>query len=294
MRRGSEVSPMALFIPLLLIGSFIRQKSKKAGAIYDIVWSGGVLLWGVSVMQSGGSIALFGTIELPPIVFIGMMALVILSEIGTLINISKQAPLEAEAEKKRIAEQQQQIAHMEAAAEKLDTPSALYIVHRQGLIGSANKIQLSLNGRELSPLGNGDIIHTTLTLSHNKLTAVCNGVIQKEIEFDAPKSGALRIDVMLKTGKGILLEENPNVAYREASHGKKRVRPLKISLILWSISNLWCYFLGLVPLIKTLRAAKHPFDDIAQLRLVSAKKWNLWMTGLLIVIVLMALLIRLT
>ena len=36
---------------------------------------------------------------------------------------------------------------MEASAETLTTSRTLYIVHRQGIIGSANKIQLTLNGR---------------------------------------------------------------------------------------------------------------------------------------------------
>ncbi|MGI6696934.1 MAG: hypothetical protein ACOX6O_12005 [Christensenellales bacterium] len=293
MRRGSEVSPLALFIPLLLIGGFIRQKSKKAGAIYDIIWSGGVLLWGVSVMQDGGSIALFGSIELPPMAFIGIMALVIFSEIASLIKISRQAPLEAEAEKKRVEEQQQEVIRIESAAEKLATPGELYIVHRQGIIGSANKIQLTLNGRELPALGNGEIVRTKLTLADNRLTSVCSGVLQKEIKFNAPPSGAMRIDVVLKAGKGILLEENPNVHYREIPPGKKRVRPVNVGMALWSITNFWCYLLGIVPLRKTLRASKHPFDDIAQLRLNSAKKWNLWMTGILIVATLTFILPRL-
>lgn len=282
MRRGTEISPMTVFIPLLLIGGFIRQKCKKAGAIYDIIWSGGILLWGVSVMQDGGTIALFGSIELPPTVFIGLIALVIVGEIASLIKISKQAPLEAEAERKRMEEQQQEIAYMEATAKTLTAPRSLYIVHRQGLIGSANKIQLTLNGRELPALANADIIRTELTLVHNKLTAGCNNASVKEIEFDAPASGALRIDVLLKASKGILLEQNPNTDYRLPPPGKKRVRPLKFGMVLWSVSNFWCYFLGIVPLVKTLRASKHPFDDIAQLQIASAKKWNLWMTGFLL------------
>ncbi len=282
MRRDTEISPMTAFIPLLLIGGFIRQKSKKAGAIYDIIWSGGILLWGVSVMQDGGTILLFGSIKLPPTVFIGIMALVIVGEIASLIRICKQAPLEAEVQRKQMEEKQQEIARMEAAAEALTAPRPLYIVHRQGLIGSANKIQLTLNGRELPALGNGDIVRTELTLAHNKLTAGYNNVSMKEIEFDAPASGALRIDVLLKAAKGILLEQNPNTDYHLPPPGKKRVRPLKFGMVLWSVSNFWCYFLGIVPLVKTLRASKHPFDDIAQLRIASAKKWNLWMTGFLL------------
>ncbi len=290
--RSTGISPMTLFVPLLILGSIIRKKSKKAGAVYDIIWSVGILLWSVSVMQDGGTIVLFGSIELPPMVFIGIMVLVILSEIGTLIKISKEAPLEAEAEKKRLEEQQQEIARMEASAETLTTSRTLYIVHRQGIIGSANKIQLTLNGRELPALANGDIVRAKLTFLHNRLTAVCSGVLQKEIEFDASPSGNMRIDVLLKTGKGIMLKENPNIHYREIPPGKKRVRPVNIGLVLWSISNFWCYLLGIVPLTKTLRATRHPFDDIAQLRLASAKKWNLWMTGVLMIIALAVILPR--
>ena len=293
MRTSSELSPMTLFIPLLILGSFIRKKSKKAGAIYDLIWTIGILVWGVGVMDDGGTIVLFGSIELPPIVFIGIIALVIISEIVSLISIIKRAPLEAEAEAKRVEEQQQKIAQMEADQERLAVPGVLYIVHRKGLIGSENKIRLTLNGRELPSLGSGEVIHTELAFAHNKLTAVCDGVVSKEIEFDAPASGPMRMDVMFKTGKGIVLEQNPSTDYREPQPGKKRVRSVKIGLVLWSILNFWCYFLGIVPLVKTLRASKHPFDDIAQLRINSAKKWNLWMSGIFIVIVLFAILYRL-
>ncbi|MDI9521006.1 MAG: hypothetical protein QM308_07655 [Bacillota bacterium] len=293
MRRSTELSPMTLFIPLLILGSFIRKKSKKAGAIYDLIWSIGILVWGVGVMNDGGTIVLFGSIKLPPIAFIGIIVLVIISEIIALISAIRQAPIEAEAENKRVEEQQQQIAQLEATAERLAAPSALYIVHKQGIIGSANKIRLTLNGRELTPLGSGGVVQTELAFAHNRLSAVCEGVALKEIEFDAPASGPVRVDVLFKTGTGIVLEQNPNTDYREPQPGKKRVRSVKIGLVLWSILNFWCYFLGIVPLVKTLRAAKHPFDDIAQQRLNSAKKWNLWMSGIFIVIVLFALLYRL-
>lgn len=283
------MSPMQLFIPLFFLGTLIKSKSKKAGAVYDIVWSVGVTIWALQVMQDGGSIALFGHIELPPVAFIGIMALIITSEIATLVKVSKEAPAEAEAARQLLEEKQAEAERIEASGEKLSAPCTLYIVHRQGMIGSA---QLTLNGRELQALGNGDIARTELTLAQNKLTAVCKGEAEREIILDAPASGTLRVDVLLKIGKGLLLEENPNTDYREAPPGKKRVRPLHIGLVLWSVSNFWCYLLGLVPLVKTLRAARHPFDDIADIRLRSARKWNLWMSGLLALIVASTLLIR--
>ncbi len=283
------MSPMQLFIPLFFLGTLIKSKSKKAGAVYDILWSVGILIWGVQVMQDGGSIALFGRVEVPPIAFIGIVALMIASEIGTLVKTVKDEPAEIEAAKKLEEEKRAEIARIEETAEKLSAPCTLYIVHRQGMIGSA---QLTLNGRELQALGNGDIARTELTLAQNKLTAVCKGEAEREIILDAPASGTLRVDVLLKIGKGLLLEENPNTDYREAPPGKKRVRPLHIGLVLWSVSNFWCYLLGLVPLVKTLRAARHPFDDIADIRLRSARKWNLWMSGLLALIVASTLLIR--
>lgn len=286
------MSPMQLFIPLFFLGTLIKSKSKKAGAVYDILWSVGILIWGVQVMQDGGSIALFSRVEVPPIAFIGIVALMIASEIGTLVKTVKDEPAEIEAAKKLEEEKRAEIARIEETAEKLSAPCTLYIVHRQGQIGSANRVHLTLNGRELQTLGNGDIVRTELTLAQNKLTAGCNGVPVKEFVFDAPASGTLRVDVLLKIGKGILLEENPNTDYREAPPGKKSVRPLHIGLVLWSVSNFWCYLLGIVPLKKTLRAARHPFDDIADIRLRSARKWNLWMSGLIVLIVVPILLAR--
>lgn len=286
------MSPMQLFIPLFFLGTLIKSKSKKAGAVYDILWSVGILIWGIQVMRDGGRIALFGRVEVPPVAFIGVIVLIIASEIGTLVKTVKDEPAEIEAAKRIEKEKQAEIARIEETGEKLSAPCTLYIVHRQGLIGSANQIQLAINGRKLPDFGNGDFVHTELTLVHNRLAAECNGVSQREIEFNAPAGGVMRIDVLLKTGKGILLEENPNTDYREAPPGQKRVRPLKIGLVLWSISNFWCYLLGIVPLKKTLRAARHPFDDVADLKLRSARKWNLWMTGLLVLIAALTLLIR--
>lgn len=290
MRRGTEISPMTLAIPLFLIGGFIRSKSKKAGAIYDIIWSAGILLWGISVLNKGADIALFGQIELPPIVFIGLMASVIIGEIITLIRIIKAEPAE---EMERIKEETARL-EAEAVAEKLNFPERLLIVHRQGLIGSANKIVLTLNGREIARLGNGEIIQTETRFFHNTLSAAAGGVVGKSIEFESDPGQIRRIDVSVLFAKGIVLSENPNITGRRPEQGGRRVRPLKTGMVLWSITNFWCYFLGIVPLRKTLQAARHPFDDIAKLRLKSAKKWNIWMTGLLVIAVLIILLTRFT
>lgn len=304
MRTSSELSPMTLFIPLLILGSFIRRKSKKAGAIYDLIWSIGILVWGMGVMDDGGTIVLFGSIELPSIAFIGIIALVIISEIISLISIIKRAPLEAEAEQKRIEaeaekkrleeeQEQQAIARIEDNAEKLAAPCTLFIVHRQGNIAFAKTAQLALNGRKLESLGNVGIVRTELDIVHNRLTVSCGAMARKDIEFDAHNAGAVRIDVQFKARKSIiLLEENPNTDYHEPNPGEKRVRPVNIGMALWSITNFLFYLLGIVPLRKTLRAAKHPFDDIAQQRLSSAKKWNLWLSGILLTIFLIRFLSR--
>lgn len=277
------MSPIQLFIPLYFLGLLIKSKSKKAGAVYDILWSIGILIWGLQVMADDGTILLFGA-ELPPAAFIGIVGVMLLSEVASLIGIIKSAPLEEEEAKKIVEEKQAEIDRIREAGVKLSAPCTLYIVHRQGFIGPANQIQLTVNGQELPKFGNGDVVRTELSFAQNKLTAGCIGM-QREIELDATAGGTLRLDVLLKAGKGILLEKNPNTDYRKASPDKKRVRPLKIGLVLWSITNLWCYLLGIVPLRKTLRAARHPFDDIADIRLRSARKWNLWMTGLLVLIV---------
>lgn len=279
------MSPMQLFVPLFFLGTLIKSKSRKAGAVYDIIWSVGILIWAIGVMNDGGRIALFGSLELPPYAVIGLLALIIISEVGALIGAIKGEPAELAAAKQQEEEKKAEVARIEAEGEKLDTPAKLYIVHKKGIIGSANKIRLTLNGIELTPLGRGDVQQISLKLAQNTLSAVCDGVTEKSIVFDAPESGVIRIDLLFKAGQGIVLEENPDTNYKVTEPGKKRVRPLKIGMVLWSISNFWCYFLGIVPLRKALRAAKHPFDDVAEVELKGAKKWNIFMSILLVLVV---------
>lgn len=277
------MSPIQLFIPLYFLGMLIKSKSPKAGAIYDILWSLGIMLWGFRVMEEGGTILLLG-IELQPVVFIGIVAVTMFIEAASLVNIIRKGPIEEEVAAKLEEEKEAEAAAMAEASEKLSAPCKVYIVHRKGSIGSANKGKMTLNCQEMEPLKNGDVQQTDTLLARNRLTAECVGFARQVLTFDAPASGAVRVDVSLVPGRGILLEENPNTDYQTPLPGQARVRPLRVGLVLWSISNLWCYLLGLVPLIKTLRASKHPFDDIAEIQVKSAVKWNTWMTALLLVL----------
>lgn len=279
------MSPMQLFVPLFFLGMFIRGKSKKAGAIYDIVWSVGILIWALQVMSEGDQIALFGRIELPPYVVIGILAAMIASDIFTLVKVSKEAPQQAQAAQELAAAKQAELARLEESSEKLAAPCVLYIAHRQGVIGAVNKMQLSLNGRELMALGNSEVVRTQLNLRQNKLTAVCNGMAESALSFDVGSSCPMRIDVRIKAGQGIVLEQNPNTTYREPLPGQNRVRPLNVGMVLWSVFNFWCYLMGIFTLKMTLRAAEHPFDDVAEAKLKQARTWNLVMTVLLVLVV---------
>lgn len=282
------MSPLTLFIPLYFIGLMIKGKSKKAGAIYDLLWSLGILVWAAGVYEDGDSIALFGTIELPPVVFILILVGVMISEVVTLVQAfrEKPAPIEEAASAEQAAIEQREAA-------RIDAPCALYIVHMRGIIGTAAKVQLTLNGHSIGELANSAYLLARTEVRENRLVATGAGFPHgAEIEFQAQSGGEVRVNLELRSGKGIQMSLADAVGYRVPRHGKKRVRPVKKGYILWSITNFWAYLLGIVPLIMTLKAAKTPFDDVAAQKLRSAKKWNLWMTGILLGAMVIAFLSR--
>ena len=102
---------MTLFVPLLILGSIIRKNPRKPAPFMILYGRLAFCCGALASCSDGGTIVLFGNIELPPIVFIGIMVLVILVKSAPSLKSSKEAPLEAEAEKKRLEEQQQEIAH---------------------------------------------------------------------------------------------------------------------------------------------------------------------------------------
>lgn len=88
------MSPLTLFVPLMFIGTAIKSKSKKAGAIFDLVWSLGIFIWGMEALSDGYSISLFGVIELPGPLFLVLIGVIMVSEIVSLVGTFREKPAE--------------------------------------------------------------------------------------------------------------------------------------------------------------------------------------------------------
>lgn len=170
-------------------------------------------------------------------------------------------------------------------AERLEgEPCRVTLTRLPSAIGSAMGVRVFLNGVEQETLRNGKTIVMQTGLAKNELQVLYNADgAGRTLQFDAEPGGSLRVTLKY-TGAVLTLQDSAVADPGEPDH-KGRYRPVRKGYILWAILNMPIYLLGLVPLVKTLRAAKQPYDDVAANQLRSAKIWNIVLSCLLVIVV---------
>lgn len=180
--------------------------------------------------------------------------------------------------------QSEALARAESAQPLEGAPCTVYLTRLSSVAGSAMGVRVFLNGREQEVLRNGKTVMMQTSLQQNELTLRYNaGGTVRTLSFDAQAGGSVHVILNYNRGLLTLQEGAPAIAGEADERG--RYRPVKTGYILWSIVNMPIYFLGLVPLFKTLGAAKQPIEDIAQRQLHAAKVWNIVLSCLLVMVV---------
>lgn len=160
-------------------------------------------------------------------------------------------------------------------------PCEVTLTRLSSAIGSAMGVRVYLNGQEQEVLKNGKTVRMSTQLAENELTVRYNADGgSRSINFTAEPGGQVRITLKY-TGAVLTIADERAEKPGEADE-KGRYRPLRRGYVLWSIINMPIYLLGLVPLFKTLRAAKEPYEDVANNLLKSAKIWNIVLSCLLL------------
>lgn len=170
---------MTLFPALFLIGMFIRGKNRKAGAIYDLLWSAGLLIYAFSVISDGGQLLLWG-IELPNVVIVGIVLVIMVSEIFSLI-----AAFREPSEEEKLAELNSAPAREGTEPVENNASAKIKLVRGSKFVCNAVAYEVELNGRKYGYLTNGQTIVLLTREKHNVLALSCGLKQHHEVEFDA-------------------------------------------------------------------------------------------------------------
>ena len=255
---------------------------KKAWAIIGCIVTVVIALVGFSGYSAGTHYMTWMGIKLSQGGFIALICAFVLMDIISLKN--------AFGADKRA--QQEQIEAQERAreAQPLEGGSCtVYLTRTSSVAGAAMGVRVFLNGEEQEVLKNGQTIVMQTAVARNELTLRYNaGDLVRKLEFDAEPGGTVHAVLQYNRAVLSLREGDPQAVGEPDANG--RYRPVRGGYILWSIINMPIYLLGLVPLFKTLSAAKQPFDDIAQQQLRSAKIWNIVLSCFLVLLILVVVL----
>lgn len=171
-------SSFGIFILLYFVGLFIRSRNKKAGAIFDLVWSVGLLIFAIAVISSGGQLLLFN-IELPNIVIVLIILAVMVSEIITLVKIFKEPSAEEQLAALENAPLPEGVEPIEN-----DGKAKISLTRERKFAGSGAMIPVLLNGKIMGNIGNGKTLELHTRQKHNKISLLY-GTKPPVIEFDA-------------------------------------------------------------------------------------------------------------
>lgn len=169
------MSPLTLFIPLLLIGTFISSKSKKAGAIFDICWTVGVLIYALAVMADGGQLLLFN-IELPNFLIIVIILAGLAGEIVTLVKLKNEQP----AQDKIYAANALPVAE---GVEAIEGEARVMLSRPSQLVANGVVNAVTFNDKDYGNLSDGAAIELISRQKYNKLT-VFFGAKPATLEFE--------------------------------------------------------------------------------------------------------------
>lgn len=251
---------------------------KKVYAIIGCIFTVVIAVAGLSGYSAGTHYMTWFGIKLSQGGFLAVVALFVALDIISLKN--------AFGAEKRTQEMQREAQTRAADAPALEgAPCTVYLTRLPSAAGAAVGVRVFLNGAEQEVLKNGKTIAMQTSLAQNELMVMYTGdVPARTLQFEAEAGGEMRIT--LKYMGAVLTVCDKDAAPVGPADEKGRYRPLKTGYILWSILNMPIYLLGLVPLIKTLNAAKQPYEDVARRQLRSAKIWNIVLSCILALLIL--------
>ncbi len=172
------MSPLILFFPLYFLGIFIKSKSKKAGAIYNLCWTCGLLIFAFWVISNGGQLTLWN-VELPNAVIVILLLAVMASEIFDLVRVMKEPSPE------QVVAKLNDEAPPEGTEALEDGQSVELILDRPPrFVANGVMNRIVFNGKEYGMLGNGKEMTLTTRQLHNRLE-VFVGFKSAVYEFDA-------------------------------------------------------------------------------------------------------------
>lgn len=169
------MSPLTLFVPLLLIGTFISSKNKKAGAIFDICWTVGVLIYALAVISDGGQLLLFN-IELPNFLIIAIILAGLAGEIVTLVKLKNEEPSQSKINKANAMP-------VPEGVETIDGEARIMLNRPTQFVASGVVNTVSFNDKDYGSLSNGAVIELMSHQRYNKLT-VFFGAKPATLEFE--------------------------------------------------------------------------------------------------------------
>lgn len=259
---------------------------RKFTAVLGIVVTLALAFIGFSGYSSGSYSMVFWGIELSRA---GFLALILAFVAYDIFAIKGAFGKDKVVEKMSVASQEKA-----REAEKLEgAPCTVSLTRFSGAMGAAMGVRVFLNGVEQETLRNGRTVLMQTELARNELAVSYNADnTTRSITFDAKPGGNVRITLKY-VGAVLTIQEDADKP-TSAADAKGRYRPVRKGYVVWSILNMPIYLLGLVPLTKTIRAAKQPYEDVAQHQMRSARAWNIALSCAMGVVVLMVLIVRLS
>ena len=196
------MSPLTLFIPLYLIGIFINSKSRKAGAIYNLCWTCGILIYAFAVISDGGQLTIFN-IELPNIVVVLILLAVLASEIFALVKVLKEPSVEQVVEALNSEQPAEGVKTLEDG-----TSAEVVLTRPRRFVANAVANNVIFNGKQYGILTNGANI-TLKTMQADNRLEVYYGMKPAVFEFTASPGERYAITVEDTMTEVILHVESP-------------------------------------------------------------------------------------
>lgn len=253
---------------------------KKTQAILTTLFTIVLTIVGFSGYSDGSLYISYFGIRLSQGAFMALVGVFVVIDIFTLKSAFKKDKTADELQSK--AQNKAQHAPLLEGA-----PCTVSLTRLPSAIGAAMGVRVFLNGAEQELLKNGKTIRMQTKLAENELMVHYKADnTTRTLPFQA-KAGA-QVRITLKYTGGVLaLQDDVADAPAGAADEKGRYRPLKTGYVVWSILNMLLYLIGIIPLRKTLRAAKEPHEDVANHLLKSARAWNIGISSFIIAVLIL-------
>jgi len=157
----------------------------KSRAIWSLVFTIIIAIYGIIVYSDNGTMAFFGIINLSPFVFFLLILVWLVVDIFAIRNAGKQAK---ELEEKNL-NLQEKVSQFQPT-ERLEQPCTLAITRTSSMLGAAMGVTVFLNGTEVGVLKNGQTLNFTTVYANNDLTVVTNADnVTRSLTFPATPGG---------------------------------------------------------------------------------------------------------